>query len=189
MDDATYYGYRFFPHQVTGEGFFISVLRRSGNSDQSVRLAKEFRHSHLKRVSPKAIPEEINSQLDSTKGLQFYQLGESYFVLPDEMQPLFEKLADRLNIRYFGVELGKVVHGEWLRSHEWAMSILEKKNIPRLELSRDEALRFLRKENISVHDAPKGWLLITYLELPLGWVKNLGNRVNNYYPKAWRIRN
>jgi len=188
VEEETYYGYRFFPHKVTGEGFFISVLRRSGSLDQTVGLAKEFRHSHLKRVSPKAIPDELSSQLDKEKTLRFYQLGESYFALPEGMQPVFEKLADALNIRYFGVELGKVVHGEWLPSHEWALSVLEKKNIPRLELSRDESLRYLRKETIMAGEAPKGWLLVTYLDLPLGWVKNLGNRVNNYYPKAWRIR-
>ncbi|WP_332911045.1 methyltransferase RsmF C-terminal domain-like protein [Algoriphagus boritolerans] len=35
---------------------------------------------------------------------------------------------------------------------------------------------------------PIGWVLLTYQNLPLGWVKNLGNRVNNYFPKEWRIR-
>jgi len=35
---------------------------------------------------------------------------------------------------------------------------------------------------------PKGWILFTYQNLPLGWGKNLGNRLNNYYPKEWRIR-
>lgn len=188
VEEGTYYGYRFFPHRVTGEGFFISVLRRSGSSDQSVGLTKDFRHPHLKRVAPKSIPEELSSQLELEKAFRFYQLGESYFTLPEASQPSFEKLASALHIRYFGVELGKVVHGEWLPSHEWALSILEKKNIPRLELSRDGALCFLRKEPIVAVNAPKGWLLVTYLGLPLGWVKNLGNRINNYYPKAWRIR-
>lgn len=188
VEEDTYYGYRFFPHQVTGEGFFISVLRRTGNSDQTVGLAKEFRHSHLRRVSPRDIPEELSAQLDNTKAMRLYQLGESYFAIPERLQPFFEKLADALNIRYFGVELGQVIRGEWLPSHEWALSVLEKKNIPRLELSRDEALQFLRKESISAENSPKGWLLVTFLGLPLGWVKNLGNRVNNYYPKAWRIR-
>ena len=188
IEDDTYYGYRFFPHQVTGEGFFISVLRRTGQSDQSISLAKEFRHTHLKRVSPRDIPTELSSQLDHTKAIRLYQLGESYFAIPESLQPTFEKLADCLNIRYFGVELGQVIRGEWLPSHEWALSVLEKKNIPRLELPRDEALQFLRKDSVSADDSPKGWLLVTYLDLPLGWVKNLGNRVNNYYPKAWRIR-
>ena len=188
VEQETYFGYRFFPHQVTGEGFFICVLRRSGTVAETVGLAKEFRHSHLKRVSKKTIPAELSSHLDMDRDIQFYQLGDSYFAMNGGMQPIFEKLANALQVRYFGVELGQVIRGEWLPSHEWALSVLEKKNIPRLELSRDEALQFLRKESFASDRAQKGWLLVTYLDLPLGWVKNLGNRMNNYYPKGWRIR-
>ncbi|MFY7840347.1 MAG: methyltransferase RsmF C-terminal domain-like protein [Lacibacter sp.] len=33
----------------------------------------------------------------------------------------------------------------------------------------------------------KGWALATYNGFGLGWMKLLGNRMNNYYPKEWRI--
>jgi 16S rRNA C967 or C1407 C5-methylase (RsmB/RsmF family)/NOL1/NOP2/fmu family ribosome biogenesis protein len=188
VEQNSYFGYRFFPHQVKGEGFFVSVLRRSGNNVQTVGLAKEFRHPHLTRVGIKGVPVELSSKLDMDKEMQFYQLGESYFLIHKGWQGIFEKLVNTLQIKYFGVELGQVIHGEWLPSHEWALSVLEKKNIPRLELSREEALSFLRKESILADRSQKGWHLVTYLDLPIGWIKNLGNRVNNYYPKAWRIR-
>jgi NOL1/NOP2/fmu family ribosome biogenesis protein len=54
-------------------------------------------------------------------------------------------------------------------------------------LSTSEALQFLKKENLEIN-APKGWLLATYQGLGLGWMKGLGNRINNYLPKDWRIR-
>ena len=60
-------------------------------------------------------------------------------------------------------------------------------DLPRVELSVTESLQFLKKENLLL-DAPNGWLLVTHQGLGLGWVKNLGNRVNNYLPKEWRIR-
>ena len=34
-----------------------------------------------------------------------------------------------------------------------------------------------------------GWALLTYRKLPLGWIKALSSRINNYYPKEWRILN
>jgi NOL1/NOP2/fmu family ribosome biogenesis protein len=34
----------------------------------------------------------------------------------------------------------------------------------------------------------KGWYMVTYNGLGLGWLKALGNRSNNYLPKNWRIR-
>ena len=60
---------------------------------------------------------------------------------------------------------------------------------PEAELGYEEALSFLRREAIVLADAPKGFVLVTYGGLPLGWVKNIGNRCNNLYPEFWRIRN
>lgn len=67
------------------------------------------------------------------------------------------------------------------------------KNIDLLQVNTFEAdlptaLRFLQREAIETPDAPRGYLLIMYQGLPLGWVKNLGNRANNLYPNEWRIR-
>ena len=33
-----------------------------------------------------------------------------------------------------------------------------------------------------------GFVLLTYKDAPLGFVKNIGNRANNLYPQEWRIR-
>lgn len=56
------------------------------------------------------------------------------------------------------------------------------------ELTYDEAIAYLRREAISIPDSPKGFILLTYRDLPLGFVKNIGNRANNLYPNEWRIR-
>ena len=60
---------------------------------------------------------------------------------------------------------------------------------PEDELSKEDAIKFLSKENLLFRDAPLGFLLLTYLSQPLGFVKNLGNRSNNLHPMARRIRN
>ena len=57
-----------------------------------------------------------------------------------------------------------------------------------VEVSRQEALSYLRCEALRIADAPKGILLLTYMDRPLGFVKNIGNRANNMYPSDWRIR-
>ena len=50
------------------------------------------------------------------------------------------------------------------------------------------AIAYLRKETLLLEDQPKGYILITYRNKPLGFVKNIGNRANNLYPQEWRIR-
>jgi NOL1/NOP2/fmu family ribosome biogenesis protein len=59
--------------------------------------------------------------------------------------------------------------------------------LPAIELSREEAIDYLRKEEIRTEHGTRGWSLVRYQGGNLGWVKVLPNRVNNYYPKEWRI--
>lgn len=61
---------------------------------------------------------------------------------------------------------------------------------PSVELSLEEALRYLHREAITLPaDTPKGYVIVTYKGHNLGFMKNLGNRANNLYPKEWAIRN
>lgn len=61
--------------------------------------------------------------------------------------------------------------------------------LPKVELSYQEALKYLRGEALVLPtDTPKGLVAITYKGIPLGQAKNIGNRANNLYPKPWRIK-
>ena len=60
---------------------------------------------------------------------------------------------------------------------------------PRVDLPYEEALRYLRGEALVFPpDTPRGIVTVTYKGIPLGPVKNIGNRANNLYPKPWRIK-
>ena len=70
------------------------------------------------------------------------------------------------------------------------MSIVQASDVfPREEISYEQAIAYLRKEAIVLPGtAPRGYVLLTYKDVPLGFVKNIGNRANNLYPQEWRIR-
>jgi NOL1/NOP2/fmu family ribosome biogenesis protein len=57
-----------------------------------------------------------------------------------------------------------------------------------VDLSLEQALAYLRNEALSLPNVSEGIILVTYDQVPLGFVKNVGNRCNNLYPKEWRIR-
>ena len=60
---------------------------------------------------------------------------------------------------------------------------------PAVEVSYKNALAFLRKEALTLPaDTPRGFVLLSFRGIPLGFVKNLGHRANNLYPPEWRIR-
>ncbi len=57
-----------------------------------------------------------------------------------------------------------------------------------LEVSREDALKFLSKESLVLPESPRGYLLLTHAGLGLGFVKNLGNRTNSLLPSSRRIK-
>lgn len=62
-------------------------------------------------------------------------------------------------------------------------------NFPKLELSEQNALRYLKGEPpMAEKRTERGFFAVTCNRNSLGFVKNVGNRFNNLYPKEWRIR-
>ena len=59
---------------------------------------------------------------------------------------------------------------------------------PRAEVDRQTALSYLHRDAIMLPDAPKGYVLVCHEGMPLGFVKNLGNRCNSLHPQSRRIR-
>jgi NOL1/NOP2/fmu family ribosome biogenesis protein len=86
------------------------------------------------------------------------------------------------------VRLGKLAGKELIPDHEFALSFLVNKNaFISTELTYDQAIAYLRKDNIDIEINENGWSLMTYQHHALGWAKLLPNRINNYYPKEIRI--
>ncbi|HMT97363.1 MAG TPA: RNA methyltransferase, partial [Ferruginibacter sp.] len=82
-----------------------------------------------------------------------------------------------------------VVRNEFLPHHELALATAMVPLFPYVELDKNAALDYLRKKDFGIIPAVKGWAMIKYRSLVLGFIKGLPGRVNNYYPKEWRILN
>ncbi len=90
------------------------------------------------------------------------------------------------------------VRPEQLRKHlkmlhvmpqDFQESLRQAQEAPHAELSYEQAIAYLRREAIVLPaDTPTGIVVVTYHQLPLGLVKNIGTRANNLYPKEWRIK-
>lgn len=75
-------------------------------------------------------------------------------------------------------------------AHAEALStLLETGKYPTAPLNYQEAIAYLRREAITLQsDVPRGYVIVTFMGHPLGFVKNIGNRANNLYPQEWRIK-
>ena len=95
-----------------------------------------------------------------------------------------------LHLLYDGQPAFEAKGREQIPSIAQALSLTtEETSFPRAELSLDAALRYLHREALVLPaGTPRGFVLVTYQGYPLGFVKNLGDRANNLYPKPWAIR-
>lgn len=105
-------------------------------------------------------------------------------------QPAYRKTTARLRTLSDGYPQGTKKGKDIIPAHaEALLTTLPKEKYPCVELSKEEALRYLRHEAIVLPaDTPRGFVVVTYRSQPLGFVKNIGNRANNLYPQEWRIR-
>jgi 16S rRNA C967 or C1407 C5-methylase (RsmB/RsmF family)/NOL1/NOP2/fmu family ribosome biogenesis protein len=185
---ATEGGYRCLPHRVQGEGFFLCLLRKpAGDTPRRTNVPSAFRS--LKPLAKNQLP-EMDRWLSHPSDLRFFQTpnGE-VLALPAAREEEFLLLDKCLKNKWFGVQVGEFKGKDFTPHHALALSGLAATSLPRLDLSREQALIFLKKETFDVPDnAPRGWALACYGGLPLGWVKVLPNRLNNYLPPERRIR-
>ena len=100
-------------------------------------------------------------------------------------------LKQNLRVIQAGTTVGEVKGKDLIPAHALAMStsILRQGVFVTEEVTYEQAIFYLRKEAITLSvTAPRGYILLTYRNIPLGFVKNIGNRANNLYPQEWRIR-
>ncbi len=177
-------GYQALPHRVKGEGFFLSVLRKKGGEEDTEDLS--VRKEKLEKLSRKERA-EIAPWL-SHEQVAWGKVGEKVFAYPENHTEVWEGLYERLQVISGGLLVAERKKKGYVPSHNLAMSQwLNEEAFPAGVLDWDRAINYLRREAIRT-DAPNGWALVKYADIPLGWIKQIGHRANNYYPQEWRIR-
>ena len=187
--------YRFFPHKTKGEGFFLAVLRKEGDEEYEVENERPTKSSKNKGKKDKKatlpIPQEAWDYFREKKNITLEWDGPQLRMIPTPHKHFFDRIRDkRLRILSAGVVVGESKGKDLIPSQALALSLeLNPSAFPDAELTWEEAIRYLRKEAITLPEGlPKGYLLMRYQGIPLGFVKHLGNRSNNLYPQEWRIR-
>lgn len=177
------YGYRFYPDKLRGEGFFMTVFRKkSAGADDGRSASGKLKYEALsKKQSALLAP-----WLHAPEPVRFYQLPAAIHGFTNGVEQALSRLAG-IYIKNAGVIMGKLAGEQLVPDPALALSQWINPGLPSVSLAREEALQYLRREEIRPAADFKGWALVKYEEQCLGWVKLLGNRVNNYYPSAWRI--
>ncbi len=174
-------GYHFFPHRTRGEGLFMAVLRKT-TSENGAKIRNK------NRVKPLA-QSAFADYLKNADEYALFSFQNCHFAFPQQYADLLQLCLERLNVLHFGVPLAESKGKDLIPQAGLALSkAFNEAAFVAVDVDLGTALRFLRCEAIVLPNAPKGFLVLKYQNLPIGWVKNIGNRCNNLYPAAWRIR-
>ena len=186
--------YRFLPHKVKGEGFFLAVLRKHAGEVETVEPRAEKKKKGGKDVKGKApqlsVPKEAKDWLQIPGDYQLTINGTNVQAFPKLHETVYTLLQQYVKVIHAGITLGEMKGKDLIPHHSLAMSTaLANDAFPKAEVTYEQAIAYLRKESL-VLDAgiPRGYVLLTYQNIPLGFMKNIGNRANNLYPQEWRIR-
>lgn len=180
-------GYRFWPHLVTGEGFFAAAVRKDGGR---VRTQAPKPRRTAMEDAPRETVRELSRWVEQPEYMRFAQAGENLYGYYDATFGDVRMLAGTLATLYSGVRMGQVFKGKLRPDHPLALFHgLADGAATRAEVPLEEALTYLRKGDPDAALFAEGINLVVHGGFPVGWVKRIGARVNNMYPKELRIVN
>ncbi len=167
------------PGFVPGEGQYCAVLKKSGGS------------------------QALQSSPSETRPDPAWNRVQDYFKVPVSVSRKDGKLlalpasisADAGTVTAFlptlvsGCGVGQFKGEELVPDEDLALCTeLQKGIFQTAEVDKQTALAFLHKDAVLLPDSPRGIVMLLYKGVPLGFVKNLGNRTNNLHPQSRRIR-
>ncbi|MDE5773016.1 MAG: RNA methyltransferase RsmF [Muribaculaceae bacterium] len=177
---------RFMPYLTEGEGLYVSVFRRpesdvvervsAGKSKRAKTKGRESKLPEIEWIIRDAVPVEGEGVISA---------------VPRSMMPLLELVkGSGVNVTAAGLPVATLKDKNVLPDSRVVLSSLVNPTaFPVVELSEDEALRYLRREALVLPEGtPRGYVTVCRQGHPLGLVKNIGNRANNLYPAHWKIR-
>ncbi len=175
-------GYRFWPDKIKGEGFYLSVFRKT--DEEEIKPARVKRRPAL--VPAKDLP--ILTDWMITEGNAFIQHGIAAYAWPSNLKEDMSLILQELRVTYSGVLAGEIIHGKLVPAHSLALSKLLSPALESTELTKEMAIRYLQRKDLDIPPSSIGWRLACFEGHPLGWMNVLKNRINNYYPAPLRIR-
>lgn len=177
----TCHGYSLVPGHVEGEGqYCAAMMKTSGLQPGNHRTQlSDVRMVPLKDIGMKVMDVDVS----------YWLKGETVVAVPKRLEEDVNCLRRLLHVVAAGCAVGTMKGKLFIPGADLALSIALKRDaFPRAEVDLKTALSYLHRDAIALPEAEKGYVLVCHLGLPLGFVKNLGNRCNSLHPQSRRIR-
>lgn len=177
-------GVSLVPGFVRGEGQYCAVLRKT--SPSAGTAACSGRQQDRWQKLPEAHASIIRPLLDEEMAMI---VKDGRIVAVPEYVRCLLSMLEPLHPLARGLAVGMFKGKDFIPDADLALSLsLRRGAFNEFEVNRETALSFLHRDPVRLPDAERGMLLLVYRGLPIGFVKNLGNRCNSLHPLHRRIR-
>jgi len=190
-------GYRFYPHRVPGEGFFVSVFRKNEQvlCKNTETRSKKFQMNFIKDI----VTECYSSYEDDVVLKEKTKEGEKFIRISSAAFGQMKKMKEcGWDIRKKGMTIGiRNAYGKWVPSQDLAMSVdvrqPEEFEYFYKEVDGDTVIKILkngqsRKIDFLPHEK-EGFYLLTYRNNGFIWIKKDNrNRLRFFLPEEHRIK-
>lgn len=186
----------FIPGVTQTEGLYMCALRKGDvqscvlGSERS-KAVKNGKRREKGKVSPAVQgAKEASRWVAKSDEFDFVMLGGRVAAVKKHWRDKYDLAEKKLRVMHAGIEIGISKGRDLVPSQSLALSTaLAPGAFPCIDVDKDTALRYLRREAIELpQEMERGYVIVSYMGLPLGFLKNLGNRANNLYPQEWKIK-
>jgi 16S rRNA C967 or C1407 C5-methylase (RsmB/RsmF family)/NOL1/NOP2/fmu family ribosome biogenesis protein len=175
-------GYRFYPGHVEGEGFYLCAFRKTKKEKQvAVNSGKTIVQKNT------AITERLADWIRLNEKHLTIETHLGQVVFPASNIGDAALLLKNFKVLRLGLIPGQMAGKDFIPDQDLAFSLHLSEQVASVELDLNQALCFLKKESTSLPNPGKGWFVVRYNGLGLGWIKAMPGRINNYLPKHLRI--
>lgn len=183
--------YRLLPHRLRGEGLFMGLVRKAegGTSPKAPRQGS-LRKSKVGTMD-KRIPALVKDWIIQPEYFLWELRLEMLQAYPMPMLAILDRIRHgRIPIVTAGVPVALLRGRDFIPAPALALSsVLQRDAFDWVELHSSELVPYLSRETITLEAGlSPGVKLMHHDGIPLGFLKHLGNRANNWYPAEWRIR-
>ena len=206
------YTARIWPHKANAEGHFIALIKKrnyssstKGSINESLletneeqkrgeqaleRLARSALAKGLVPLSKPSVcasPPEFEDFCKNHLNISIMQgffttIGTNLYLQPEKLY------LSSLRVARSGFFLGEIKKSRFIPSQALAMALNQSTVKYSVDLSEEEAERYLKGESISYEQTQnihKPWIHINYKGLALGWARLVDNRLKNCLPVSW----
>ncbi len=177
--------FHFYPHKCRGEGFFAAIARKR---DGAVRRQTPKARRKLFQMLQKGDLVEVERWVDDASAMAFRLIGDTIYGYRKSIVDDVVALCEVLTVVYSGVCFGQIFKRKLRPEHPLALYVgMRRDVVPAVEVSHDDALDYLRRQDIAAGQFEEGINLVMYRGVAIGFIKRIGARCNNMYPSVLRI--